>query len=137
MTVRAATADDLPAIAAIQQASPEAAQWNPPEYLGYDTVVAVCDGAVAGFLVSRALAEDEREILNLAVAPAFRRRGVARGLLSGLIRTWRGAVFLEVRESNRAAQSLYKSLGFQQVAIRREYYASPPESGIVLEFHSC
>jgi [ribosomal protein S18]-alanine N-acetyltransferase len=81
--------------------------------------------------------EDEREILNIAVAPAFRRRGVARGLLSGLIRTWRGKVFLEVRESNGAAQGLYKSLGFQQVGIRREYYASPPEPGIVLEFHSC
>ncbi len=137
MTIRAANDGDLAAIAAIQQASPEAAQWNPVEYLRYDTSVAVCDGAVAGFLASRTVAPDECEILNIAVAPGFRRQGVARALLSVLIRTWQGALFLEVRESNRAAQSLYKSLGFQAVAMRPGYYSAPPECAIVLKFHSC
>ncbi len=137
MNIRAANDGDLAAIAAIQQASPEAAQWDPLEYLRYDAAVAVCEGAVAGFLASRLVAPDECEILNIAVWPGFRRRGVARALLSGLIRTWRGTVFLEVRESNQAAQNLYKSLGFQAVAIRHGYYAAPPECGIVLKFHSC
>jgi ribosomal-protein-alanine N-acetyltransferase len=137
MIVRAAHDGDLAAIAAIQQASPEAAQWNPADYLRYDTAVALCESRVAGFLASRVVAPDECEILNIAVAPEFRRRGVARTLLCGLIRTWRGTVFLEVRESNQAAQNLYKSLGFQAVAVRPGYYSAPAECGIVLKFHSC
>ena len=72
MTVRRLRADDLPAIAAIQQASPEAAQWSPEDYLGYDCLVAICNGAIAGFLVTRTLVPGEQEILNLAVAPGWR-----------------------------------------------------------------
>ena len=70
MTVRAATADDLAAIAAIQEASPEASQWDPASYLDYECSVAASGGRVAGFLVVRQIASDEREILNLAVDPA-------------------------------------------------------------------
>jgi len=137
MTVRPATADDLPAIAAIQRISTEAAQWNPAEYLDYRTTVAISDGAIVGFLVTRMVAEGECEILNVAVAPGFRRRGIARDLLSVLLRTFAGVIFLEVRESNQAAQNLYQSLGFQRVGIRPDYYREPPEHGIVLKFHSC
>ena len=137
MTVRPATADDLPAIAAIQRTSAEAAQWNPAEYLDYRTTVAISDGAIVGFLVTRMVAEGECEILNVAVAPGFRRRGIARDLLSVLLRTFAGVIFLEVRESNQAAQNLYQSLGFQRVGTRPDYYREPPEHGIVLKFHSC
>jgi len=137
MTVRDASPGDLPDIAAIQQACPEAARWNPADYLKYHTAVAVCDGIIAGFLVSRPVAPGEREILNLAVAPAFRRRGIAKTLISDLLIQLRETLFLEVRASNQAARNLYISLGFQEVACRPQYYESPPESAIVMKFHSC
>jgi ribosomal-protein-alanine N-acetyltransferase len=46
-------------------------------------------------------------------------------------------VYLEVRQSNYAAQKLYHSLGFEVIGVRPDYYASPVESGIVMKFLSC
>jgi [ribosomal protein S18]-alanine N-acetyltransferase len=135
--IRAGTAEDLTAIAAIQASSPQAAHWAPAAYLSQDLLVAVCDGSVAGFVVARTLTDGEHEILNLAVAPEFRRRRVASALLASLLKRLRGVIFLEVRESNRAAQSLYNSLGFQIVTKRPQYYESPPEAAVVMKFHSC
>jgi [ribosomal protein S18]-alanine N-acetyltransferase len=137
VTVRRLHADDLPAVVAIQRASPEAAQWNPAEYLGYNCVVAICNGTIAGFLVTRSVAPLEHEILNIAVAPEWRRRGVAKHLISEQKGLLPGTVFLEVRASNLAAESAYKSLGFQEVARRINYYSDPPETAIVMKFHSC
>jgi ribosomal-protein-alanine N-acetyltransferase len=90
-----------------------------------------------GFLVTRSVAAEEREILNLAVVPDFRRKGVARALLDSTLRAFRGCFFLEVRESNAVAQEFYKSLGFKELSKRRGYYESPPETAIVMKFHSC
>ena len=135
--VRAGGVADLDAIAAIQSASPEAAQWDPGDYLQYDLQVALVNREIAGFLVSRTPAAGESEILNLAVAPEHRRRGVARGLVEAWLRGVKGDVFLEVRASNEAAQKFYKSLGFQVVSVRSEYYSSPVETAIVMNFHSC
>src|SRR5438270_9127096 len=118
---------DLAEIEAIQAACPETAQWNVAEYAGYDLRVAVRGNRVAGFLVARSLTDDEHELLNLAVGPDFRRQGVARELLRDLLTNSTGNVFLEVRESNAAAVSLYKSMGFQQVSRRPGYYENPPE----------
>jgi ribosomal-protein-alanine N-acetyltransferase len=79
----------------------------------------------------------ESEILNLAVAPEFRRRQVARELLRAVLRDPRGDIFLEVRESNVAARKFYESIGFEEIQIRKKYYHSPPETAIVMKFHSC
>lgn len=128
---------DLAAIAAIQSASPQAAQWPPADYLSYDLRVAVCGDRVAGFLADRQVAGGEREILNLAVAPEFRRRGVARALVRSFLDGFHGVVFLEVRSSNAGARELYKSLGFQELALRHGYYDFPPEPGVVMKFRSC
>jgi ribosomal protein S18 acetylase RimI-like enzyme len=76
-------------------------------------------------------------MLNLAVAPEWRRQGVARMLVQSWLREFRGTVFLEVRASNQSAQKFYKSLGFQELMIRPKYYSAPDESGIVMKFHSC
>lgn len=124
-------------IAAIQAAAPEAAQWDVFQYMQYDVRVAICQNRVAGFLVWRPVAEKENEILNVAVAPAFRRLGIAQQLINSLLKETAGDVFLEVRESNTAAQNLYKSLNFQYVGRRPEYYEFPPEAAIVMKFHSC
>ena len=129
--IRPAGPADLPAIAAIQRTSPEAAAWDPT---GYDVVVAEVDNRVVGFLVTRHVTEGECEVLNLAVAPEYRRQGVGRSLLRSVLD---GTVFLEVRESNRAARSFYKSLGFQELSSRPGYYDNPLEGAIVLKFHSC
>lgn len=135
--VRRGEPADLNAISAIQSASPEAAQWAATDYLQYDLQVASSANQVVGFLVTRTLGVGESEILNLAVAPEHRRQGVARVL----VRTWMsgtvGDIFLEVRASNVGAQEFYKSLGFQELVVRPEYYSFPRETGIVMKFHSC
>ena len=127
---------DLTEIVAIQVASPEAAQWDVAGYAGYDLLVAVTDDRVSGFLAARSLGASERELLNLAVAPAFRRRGIASELMRTFLTDQNGAVFLEVRESNLTARTFYKSLGFKEVNKRPKYYSSPVESGIVMHYHS-
>ena len=136
MTVRGATADDLAAIAAIQGASPEASQWDPASYLDHECTVAASGGRVLGFLVVRQVAADEREILNLAVDPAERRRGVARKLLANELQRVKTQWFLEVRASNSSAIELYESAGFREAGRREAYYNNPAESGIVMRFDS-
>jgi ribosomal-protein-alanine N-acetyltransferase len=128
---------DLPSIARIQQASPEASDWRVEDYLAYRLWVAESGGDIAGFLVGRVLGEGECELLNLAVAPQWRRKGIGRGLIQAFLDESAGAVYLELRESNRAALNLYKSMGFQEVSRRSNYYNSPPEAAIVMKFHSC
>ena len=132
MTFRAATLADLRAIAIIQGPS----SWEPADYLKHDCVVAVADGAVAGFLASREVAPGERELLYIAVASAHRRHGVASGLLKHAIKRFPGTWFLEVRESNAAAVRLYEIAGFQIVGHRPEYYRDPVETAIVMRFFS-
>ena len=136
MTIRPATETDLAAIARILVASPEAAQWGPAGYMQYDCLVAAEGENVLGFLVARQIAPDEREILNVAVDPSARRRGVARALMQYALRTPDGTYFLEVRASNAAAIALYSSLGFTVAGLRKQYYHNPAEAGIVMKFNS-
>ncbi len=137
MIIRQGGAGDLEAVAAIQEASPGAAGWKVADYLEQDFLVAVAENRVVGFLVARSVAEDEREILNVAVRPDFRRKGVARALFERAMQNFSGSIFLEVRESNGAAIQFYKSLGFKELSRRVGYYDSPAESAIVMKFHSC
>jgi len=134
--IRAATGDDLPAIAAIQGSSPGASQWQTESYLDHDCLVAVAGGRVVGFLVTRATAPDEGEILNIAVEPTFRRSGIGRMLMETLLASARKAWFLEVRESNYAAINLYKTLGFSPSGRRENYYHDPVEAAIVMRVFS-
>lgn len=133
---RPASGADLALIAQIQAASPEASQWDVPEYLKYELLVALCDGRVAGFAVARRLAESEAELLNLAVDPAFRRRGIGRRLLAEVTSNLRGTLWLEVRESNVTARKFYKSLGFCEAGRRPSYYPDSAEGAIVMNVHS-
>jgi len=79
---------------------------------------------------------DEGEILNLGVAPAHRRRGLARALVEHIMTALSGrgvrSVYLEVRESNVGARQLYERLGFQPVGVRPGYYRRPTEAAVVL-----
>ncbi len=90
---------------------------------------------VVGYIVFW-LIEDEMHILNLAVAPAFRRQGIARKLVLSAVNraAKKGAqkAFLEVRVSNTAAQKLYSDLGFTGTSVRRDYYDAPVEDAVVM-----
>jgi ribosomal protein S18 acetylase RimI-like enzyme len=134
--IRPATKNDLPEITAIQQTAPESSQWHPQDYMTFDCRVALIDNRIAGFLVSRAVADKEREILNIAVHPDFRRLHVATELLRYELGRAPGTHFLEVRESNAAARQLYEGLGFQAVGERPQYYDDPCETGIVMRILS-
>jgi ribosomal protein S18 acetylase RimI-like enzyme len=134
--LRTAEERDLPEIAEIQYTAPESSQWQAQDYLAFDCRVAVLDKRIAGFLVSRSVADKEREILNIAIHPDFRRLHVATELLQAELSRWPGAHFLEVRESNAAARRLYEGLGFQAVGERPAYYDNPSETGIVMRILS-
>lgn len=139
--IRRGVEEDLPRIQAIQDASPEAARWNAVDYLQYDLWVCEIDGRIAGFAVVRQTVPGELELLNLAVAPELRRQGVARRLVEALLAEVKSSppcsLFLEVRESNHAARALYKSLNFEELNARPNYYENPTETAIVMKFHSC
>lgn len=137
LTVRSASEEDLSAIAAIQEGAPEAAHWNPRDYLAYECRVAEQEAMVVGFLVARKVADREIEILNIAVAPDFRRQGVGRRLLDDILSHHRGECFLEVRESNVAARRFYEKAGFQTITRRLQYYSNPVEAAIVMKLYSC
>ena len=91
--------------------------------------------AIGGYVVAFDAA-DEGEILNLAVAPAGRRRGLGRALVQQILAalTTRGAqqIYLEVRESNAPARALYAAHGFKELGRRKQYYRRPVEDAIVL-----
>lgn len=90
---------------------------------------------VAGYLIGREVA-GTGEVLNLAVAPELRRRGIGGALLEAGLAAFRrrrvDEVFLEVRESNRSAQALYLANGFRPVGQRAAYYRNPKEDALVL-----
>ena len=134
--IREGRAEDIEAIAAIQASAPEAAAWNAKDYLAYQTLVGVTDGKVVAFLAARETAPGEREILNVAVDPKYRRRGIAKRLVAAEVAQPNSQWFLEVRASNQAAIALYDNSGFRPIGRRENYYSSPDEAAIVMRFFS-
>ena len=82
-------------------------------------------GQVCGYCVLSVLFEDA-EVLNIAVAPAYRKQGYGRLLMETMLEKARSLnalqCFLEVRESNTPAIRLYESYGFAQYGVRKRYY---------------
>lgn len=92
----------------------------------------VCEisGEIVGY-IGLSIACDEGYILNVAVAPEHRGKGVGRALLSFVIEKHArelSFITLEVRPSNTAAVSLYRGFGFEKVGERRDYYRDPTEN---------
>jgi ribosomal-protein-alanine N-acetyltransferase len=135
--LRPATKDDVPALVELERAAFTVPNWPADTFLRYVCTVAEILGEVGGFLVSREIfagtnaAPPEREILNLAVDPRYRRAGIATLLIKQEIRK-KALFFLEVRESNLAARALYERLGFVEISRRAEYYNNPTETAIVM-----
>lgn len=121
---------DAAAIAALHAASFQRG-WGEDEVhrLMLDRAVvahrATAGRTLIGFILSR-MAADEAEILSVAIAPAWRGRGLARPLLDLHLRRLAGlgalTVFLEVGEHNAPACRLYDRAGFQEVGRRQGYY---------------
>jgi ribosomal-protein-alanine N-acetyltransferase len=93
--------------------------------VGYVCRVVEVNGEMAGYGIM-SVGAGEAHVLNVCVRDEYRCRGLARKMLLYLLERARIAgmyeAFLEVRPSNIAAASLYHSLGFEQVGIRRGYY---------------
>jgi ribosomal-protein-alanine acetyltransferase len=100
--------------------------------------VHVCRHEVAGVVAYCAswLVFEELHINMVAVAPGWRRQGVARRLLEHVLREARTqgaqAATLEVRRANVAARQLYESLGFEHRGVRVGYYRTPPDDALIL-----
>jgi [ribosomal protein S18]-alanine N-acetyltransferase len=79
---------------------------------------------------------DQAELGDIAVAPDWRRRGLARRLMDTVLdharRRGVREIFLEVRPSNHEARRLYERYGFVEVGRRRNYYSQPREDALVL-----
>lgn len=90
------------------------------------------EGRVAAYITATVVA-DEMNIDSVAVAPDYRRKGYASALINLAIKEAKAAVvMLEVRESNTAAISLYQSLGFEKVGLRKNYYERPVENAVLM-----
>ena len=89
----------------------------------------------AGFCVHWLVA-DEIHILNIAIHPAYRRRGIAALLLekalADQVQNAATCATLEVRRSNRAAIELYEKYGFKTIGVRPNYYADEREDALVM-----
>ena len=98
-------------------------------------IVAKEGDRVVGYVGSQAVM-GEADMMNLAVHPEYRKKGVGCALVSSLIQKLKVkdvySLTLEVRSSNEAAKKLYASLGFLQVGCRPNYYHSPKEDALIL-----
>ena len=98
-------------------------------------LVAEKDGAIIGFAGAWIIL-DESHITNIAVLKDFRGQKIGRRLTEGLLQYLSnlGAAYvtLEVRKSNEVAQSLYKSLGFIRLGVRKRYYEDNGEDALIM-----
>ena len=79
---------------------------------------------------------DELTLNTLCVAPEYRRQGIAKRLWEAVCEMMQGVCtvcYLEVRESNLAARTLYESLGFVQNGYRPRYYSQPEEAAVLMQ----
>ncbi|MGH7476341.1 MAG: ribosomal protein S18-alanine N-acetyltransferase [Longimicrobiales bacterium] len=141
LTLRPMTAVDLDRVLEIEHAA-FAMPWSSLTYRNLLAraeaeiwVAELPDAGIIGYTAFWTVL-DESELGNIAVSPAWRRRGIARRLIEHALAraAARGAaaVFLEVRVSNHAALQLYEELGFVHVGMRRNYYAYPLEDALVM-----
>lgn len=132
-------AEDIPAVASLENQL-FTRPWSEQAFLQameQDTLfVVVLDGSTIVGYSGMYCSLPEGEITNVAVAPSRHRQGIGRMLLSYLLKQAEEKgicrIILEVRISNRKAIGLYKSMGFQNCGIRRNFYEMPREDGIVM-----
>jgi len=143
--IRKMTVDDIPAVVALDQIS-FSLPW-PEKSFRFEVTdnpaarcwVAEVDGRIVGMIVAW-LFVDEAHIATLATHPDFRRQGIAQKLLTHTLHyTYEeGALssFLEVRESNLAAQEMYRKFGYENTGRRQRYYRDNDEDAILMTLES-
>lgn len=98
-------------------------------------LVAIDEDKVVGYVGSQSVM-GEGDMMNIAVDPAYRRRGIGgqlvENLVASLLKKGVHSLSLEVRVSNEAAISLYQKLGFREIGCRKNYYRHPREDGLIL-----
>ena len=98
-------------------------------------LVAMEEDKVAGYVGSQTVM-DETDMMNVAVHPDHRRKGIAEALVLSLAEALKEkgshCLTLEVRASNAPAIGLYEKLGFQQIGLRKNYYRNPKEDARIL-----
>ena len=138
--VRAMQPGDVPLVAALEEEC-FSLPW-PEEAVALELnnplscwLVAYEGETFAGYVGSQAVL-DEADMMNLAVVPSFRRRGIAGALVIALVDKLMDkgvrCLTLEVRASNESAIALYEKLGFAQVGRRPRYYQKPREDALIL-----
>ena len=150
VTLRPGRAEDLKAIAAIEQAA-SSGPWSLSQFVSASLrstqqmlVLEDATGDVLGFAVYQQVV-DEATLMNIAIAPAAQGCGHGGALLEAVVSMVTGGgaqrLLLEVRESNGPARALYRRYGFVDDGRRRDYYPSADgrEDAILmsLELESC
>ncbi|MFZ0861417.1 MAG: ribosomal protein S18-alanine N-acetyltransferase [Candidatus Sulfotelmatobacter sp.] len=156
VNIRPGTVADIPRIMRLERQCATAAHWTEEQYLqafqpeGPPRLVLLAEASpprashlksgtdagssILGFLIAHHLVP-EWELENVAVAPTARQKGLGKRLLDALLvvarETNSSSVFLEVRESNAAARTLYEKAGFEQAGRRKSYYTDPLEDAVL------
>jgi ribosomal-protein-alanine N-acetyltransferase len=141
ITIRRMTLDDIEQVVAIDQAS-FTLPWTERSFR-YELTdnpasrcwVAEKDGRVVGMIVAWLLV-DEAHIATIATHAEFRRRGIAKQLLThtlqGMLAEGAQSSFLEVRENNVTAREMYRKFGFEESGRRHGYYKDNGEDAILM-----
>jgi ribosomal-protein-alanine N-acetyltransferase len=141
VVIRRATSADVESISAIEARS-FSNPWHPQTFhslisqgRAHLLVAEDRDAGIVGYAVLWWVL-DQGELANLAVVEGFRGKGVGSSLLDRVLADAKAndveSLFLEVRMSNERAFHLYRSRGFDQVAVRKDYYRSPREDARIL-----
>jgi ribosomal-protein-alanine N-acetyltransferase len=136
--VRRLTYADLPEVVAIERRAFTSA-WSLAMFVlelskpSGICLAAVVDGKLAGYLICSRY-DTVWHVMNVAVDPLLRRRGIATALLNRVLERVEpdAQLTLEVRRSNAGAITLYESFGFRSAGVRRRYYADNGEDAIVM-----
>lgn len=133
---------DMPEVLGIENSSFEFS-WSEDDFIrclrqrNCIGMVAEYDERVVGFMIYE-LHKDQLHVLNFAVRPDVRRRGVGRQMVEKLIgklsQQRRTRVLLEIRETNLAAQVFFRNLGFMATTVLRDYYDDTTEDAYVMQY---
>ena len=136
MHIKIATKENICDIAKIEQAC-FSAPWsedsiaesldNPASHF----LIAYYGDEVAGYMGLQ-IFSGEGDVTNVAVLPKFRKKGIAKALITEQMKNDMEFITLEVRESNVPAINLYTKIGFENMGIRPKFYSNPTENAIIM-----
>ena len=142
MRILSLTPEHLPGVATLEQLCFPDEPWSEQALLvlcrehGTGFVAVDDDGRVLSY-VGMTYAADEGSVTNVATHPNARRQGLGRAVVEALLKNAADLslafVYLEVRPSNGAAIALYRSLGFEVVGRRKNFYRHPTEDALLMQ----